>query len=50
MAYIEDLLSFGKMQVTLIGAKVLIFNPLEQISLQFRTDTKVWGLPGELME
>ncbi|WP_144527690.1 NUDIX hydrolase [Peribacillus simplex] len=51
MGYIEDLRKLvGKRPVILTGAKVLVFNPLGQILLQFRTDTKVWGLPGGLME
>ncbi|MEH6948564.1 NUDIX hydrolase [Bacillus sp. JJ634] len=51
MGYIEELRKLvGKSPIILTGAKVLVFNPLGHILLQYRTDLKVWGLPGGLME
>jgi 8-oxo-dGTP pyrophosphatase MutT (NUDIX family) len=51
MGYIEELRKLvGNRPVILTGAKVIVFNALGQILLQYRTDTKMWGLPGGLME
>jgi 8-oxo-dGTP pyrophosphatase MutT (NUDIX family) len=51
MGYIEELRKLvGKSPIILTGAKILVFNSLGQILLQYRTDSKVWGLPGGLME
>jgi len=40
----------GSMPIILVGSTVIVLNEEREVLLQFRSDNKMWGLPGGAME
>ncbi|RBW67555.1 NUDIX hydrolase [Bacillus taeanensis] len=49
--YVKELRSFvGSRPIILVGSTIAVFNDHKEILLQYRSDTRDWGLPGGAME
>jgi ADP-ribose pyrophosphatase YjhB (NUDIX family) len=51
MSYIQELRKYiGHKPLIMVGAGVIILNPLNRLLLLHRTDNAAWGIPGGAME
>jgi 8-oxo-dGTP pyrophosphatase MutT (NUDIX family) len=51
MGYVMDMRKkLGTKPIIMVGSGVIIENPRGEILLQYRSDTRKWGLPGGSME